>query len=145
MTAPDLTKLSEQDLIEQLLLAEQDESNAKLARKKLNNELLNRKAAEIKAGYDAKPEPFGVVNLTMAGKNVKIDVPKKVEWLQSELSGLWKQIEADGADPKQYIKVEYTVSETLYKTWGDNMKTYFTPARTVKAGNPSIKITDKEE
>lgn len=142
---PNLSALNDAELIEHILEVEADEVAAKLAKKKLHNELLNRKAAELKIGYDAKPEPFGVVNLSIADKNVKVDFPKKVEWLQTELEALWNQIVADGANPKQYIKVEYTVSETLYKTFGDNMKAYFTNARIVKGGNPSIKISDKEE
>ena len=141
---PDLTTFSDAQIIDHLLEAEADENAAKLAKKKLQNELVNRKAAELKAAYASKPEPFGIVNLDVGNKTIKIDTPKKVEWLQAELEALWKQIAADGADPKQYIKAEYSVSETLYKTFGDNMKTYFTPARIVKAGNPSIKITEKE-
>ena len=143
--APDLTKLSDAEIIEQLLLAEADKSAADLAAKKLKNELVNRKTAEIKAAYAAKPEPYGVVNLSVAGKQIKIDTPKKVEWAQDKLEALYNQIVADGANPKEYIKIEYDVSETLYKAWGDNMKAHFSPARTVKAGNPSIKISEKEE
>lgn len=143
--APNLTTLSDSELIEHLLAAEADKSAADLAAKKLKNELLNRKAAEVNAAYSAKPEPFGVINLPVAGKIVKVDVPKKVEWAQDKLEALCEQMKADGANPKDYIKIEYAVSETLYKAWGDNMKAYFSPARTVKAGNPSVKIVDGEE
>jgi len=144
-TAPDLTKLSDADIIDHLLAAEADKTAADLACKKLKNEILNRKAAEIHAAYTAKPEPFGTINLPVGGKNVKIDSPKKVEWSQDILEALWKQMVADGADPKQYIKIEYNVSETLFKSWGDNLKAFFIPARTVKAGNPSVKIEEAKE
>ena len=144
-TATNPTTLSDVELIDQLLLAEAAESAAKLAKKKLGNELLNRKAGQIKFAYSEKPEPFGVVNLSVAEKNIKLDTVKKVEWEQSELEKLWKKIEADGADPKQYINVVYSVSETLYKTFGDNLRAYFDPARTVRAGSTSIKISEKEE
>lgn len=143
--APNLSNLSDAEIIEHFLEAEADKAAADLACKKLKNELLNRKAAELKAAYDKKPEPFGVVNLPVAGKNVKIDVPKKIEWQQDKLEEVWNQILADGANPKDYIKVEYAVSETAFKCWGDNLKAYFIPARTVKSGNPSLKIEEAKE
>lgn len=145
MTIPDLTKLSDAEIIDHLLEAEADETAASLAIKKLKNELLNRKTAEIKAAYSEKTEPFGVVNLNIAGKIIKIDTPKKTEWDQSKLESLWNQMVADKADPKQYIKVKYDVSETAFKSWGDNLKAFFIPARTVKAGNPSLKIVEGGE
>lgn len=140
--APDLTKLTEAEIIEQILAAEADKVAADLAGKKLKNEILSRKDKELKALLAAKPEPYGIINLPVAGKIMKIDTPKKVEWEQEKLEKLWNQMIADGADPKDYIKVEYTVSETLYKAWGDNLKQYFRDARTVKAGNPSVKIEE---
>ena len=142
---PNLSTLSDAELNEHLLAAEADEASIKTAIKKLKNELLSRNADIIKSMYAKKPEPFGIVNLAIGGKTIKIDTPKKVEWEQNQLEKLWNQISSDGADPKQYIKVEYKVSESLYKTWGDNIKSYFAPARTVKSGNPSIEITEIKE
>ena len=141
--APDLTKLSDIEIIEHLLAAEADKTAADLAAKKLKDEILNRKAAELSAGLGNKGG-FGIVNIPIGGEIAKIDTPKKVDWDQKILEELYNQIAADNIDPKQFIKVEYTVSETLFKEWGDNMKAAFIPARTVKAGNPSIKITEKE-
>lgn len=142
---PNLATLNDAELIEQLLAAEADKSAADLAAKKLKNELINRKTAEIKAAYVDKPEPFGVVNLPVAGKLVKIDTKKTVEWNQKELDKLWKQIVADGADPTAYMKLEYTVSEAMYKAFGDNLRAYFEPARSVKPGNPTVKIEEAKE
>lgn len=141
---PDLSTLSDNELIEQLLAAEADENAAKIAKKKLSNELINRTQAVISALYKAKPEPYGIVNLDFGGKAIKVETVKVVEWDQSQLEKLWGQILSDGADPKQYIKAEYGVSETAYKSWGDNIRAFFDPARTVKARNPSIKIIEKE-
>lgn len=143
--APDLTKLSDAEIIDHLLAAEADKTAADLAAKKIKNEILARKDKEIAALLAAKPEPYGVVNITSGDKIIKIDIPKKVEWAQDKLESLWSQMVADGADPKQYIKIEYDVSEALYKTWGDNLKAYFLPARTIKHGNPSVKIADAKE
>lgn len=142
--APDLTTLSDAELADHLLAAEADKVAADLAAKKLKNEILNRKSNEVKLAYGNKPEPYGIVNLSFGGKIAKIDTPKKVEWLQEELEKLWNQIVADKADPREYIKCEYSVSETLFKSWGNNIKAHFLPARIVKTGNPSIKIVDKE-
>jgi hypothetical protein len=142
--SPDLTKLSDAEIIEHLLEAETDKTAADLAMKKLKNEILNRHAVLIKAAYSNKSEPFGVINLPVGGKIVKFDTPKKVKWAQDKLESLWKQMEADGADPKSYIKVEYSVSETAFKEWGNNLKSYFTAARTVEAGNVSIKIEEEK-
>lgn len=143
--APDLTKLSDTEIVEYLIAAEDDKSSADLAIKKLKNEILNRLSAETAAALSAKPEPYGIVHLNIGGKNVKVDVAKKVEWLQEELEHLWNQIKSDGSDPKQYIIAEYRVSENLYKSWGDNLKSHFAPARVVRPGNTSLKITEEKE
>lgn len=143
--APNLATLSDKELIEHLETAEADKTAADLAARKLKNELLNRKRAELDAAYRGKPEPYGIVNLTIEGKTIKIDTVKVIEWDQAQLEGLWKQIIADGAEPKEYISVEYKVSEALYKTWGANIKAFFEPARTVKARAPSVKIIEEKE
>ena len=142
MPALDLTKLTDTELLDYLEEAESDKANADSAIKKLKNEFLVRKSAEIKSLYSSKPEPFGVVDIIINDKKVKIDTKKKVEWDQEKLESLAKLMASDGADPKDYMKIEYKVSETLYKTWGDNIKSYFQDARTVKGESPSIKIEE---
>jgi len=75
--APDLSKLTDQEIIEHLKGAKFDKKSAELAVKKINNEIIVRKDVEIKAALKAKAEPFGTVNIAMGSQKVKLDFKKK--------------------------------------------------------------------
>lgn len=117
------------------------ESNVKIAK----NNLLERRRAQLDEALRAKKEPFGAVSTEIANQKVTFTTPKKVTWDQGGLKKLAAQMIADGADPEEYITIEYKIKEDAYKNWPSNLKEYFEPHRTVTPGNVSIKIEPLKE
>ena len=143
--APDLTKLSDAEILDHLKEAKEDKKSADLAVKKINNELINRKSADLQTLLKAKKEPYGTVNLIVDGEKVKFDFKKKVDWDQPILATTVKQIIADGGVVEDYVETEYTVPESKWKAWGDNVRAFFKDARTVKVQSITITLEDEKE
>ena len=139
-------QMSDEELISEILSlqAEADEADIKVKRAK--NELLERKAKEIKIALMQKDEPFGAVSQTIGTHKVTMTTPKKVVWSQEGLAELYAQINADPEEKvEEYITIEYKVSESAYKNWPSNLKAAFEPNRTVTPGNVAIKIEPVKE
>lgn len=133
---------------ELLRLIEQAEATKAMCDKNIKQhkaELLNRREGEIQQLLKAKDEPFGDVKIIVGNREVKVNVPKKVSWEQKKLAEKRKLIIEAGDNPDVYIDTEYSVSETAYKKWPDDVREFFQDARTVSAGNPSIKIVEEKE
>ena len=133
---------------ELLRLIEQAEATKAICDKNIKQhkaELLNRREKEIQQLLKAKDEPFGDVKIIVGNREVKVNVPKKVSWEQKKLAEKRKLIVEAGDNPDVYIDTEYSVSETAYKKWPDDVREFFQDARTVSAGNPSIKIVEEKE
>jgi len=107
--------------------------------------LLDRREAEIKQLLKAKDEPFGDVTIIVGNHQVKVNVPKKVTWDQVKLATKHKEIAESGDRPDVYIKTEYSISETAYKGWAEEVREFFQDARTVTPGNPSLKVVEEKE
>ncbi len=106
--------------------------------------LLQSKHDEIQALLKAKDEPYGSVDLIVGNHKVQVTVKKDVKWDQKGLESLWTRISDDGQNPKNFIKVEYDVSETMWKSWDTDMQDAFRDARTVQPGTATIKIVKEE-
>lgn len=133
---------------ELLRLIEQAEATKAMCDKNIKQhkaELLNRREKEIQQLLKAKDEPFGDVKIIVGNREVKVNVPKKVTWEQKKLAEKRRLIVEAGDNPDVYIDTEYSVSETAYKKWPDDVREFFQDARTVSAGNPSIKIVEEKE
>lgn len=94
----------------------------------------NAITSEIESRLKPLSNDYGTVNRDIDGVSVKVVKSKNIEWDADRLAGLWAQIENDGADPSAYIKkkIDYTVSETAYKEWSQELKDVFDEARTEK-------------
>ena len=133
---------------ELLRLIEQAEATKAMCDKNIKQhkaDLLNRREKEIQQLLKAKDEPFGDVKIIVGNREIKVNVPKKVAWEQKKLAEKHKLIVEAGDNPDVYIDTEYSVSETAYKKWPDYVREFFQDARTVSAGNPSIKIVEEKE
>jgi len=136
-------KTDEQLLIEISEAADAIAEHTK-AKKSAEAELIQRRDAEIQKLLKAKPEPYGTVTLTIGNHQVKVDVKKTVKWDNDKLSSIATQMRAEKVNPTNYMKIEYSVSETMYKTWDDEMKKEFLPARTVTPGKATLKMSEEE-
>jgi hypothetical protein len=87
----------------------------------------------------------GTVRFKDDAVEIVVDLPKKVEWDQARLAALSEQIRAGGEDPSQYVEVSFKVSERAYTSWPERIRLAFEPARTVRTGRQTFKLSIKAE
>ena len=136
----DYAKFTDAELEASLTQVEVELKSLSNIKKQIVESILVRKSDEIEAALKAKEEPYGSIHIG----NFEITVGKKVTWNQTELANLAQQIMSAGEDPKEYMTLEYGVSETKFKSWPTPIKSQFIPARTIARGNPAVKITTTE-
>ena len=87
----------------------------------------------------------GTVRFQDGTVEVVVDLPKRVDWDQPRLATMAEQIRAGGEDPSQYVEVSFKVSERAYTAWPDRIRAAFEPARTVRTGKPTYRLTIMSE
>lgn len=125
--------------------AEDAAAQAAFVKKAVTNIIADRLQPAIEAAYQDKGADTGIVHILKDGLDVQVSRSKTVTWDQAQLASLAKRIAADGDDPSEYLKVTYAVSETAYAAWPSVIRRLFEPARTLKPGNPTIKLVRVEE
>jgi len=140
-----MTNQTDDEILRLIEQAEATKSQCDKNIKQHKATLLDRREKEIQQLLKAKDEPFGDVTIIVGNHKVKINVPKKVTWDNDLLAAKHKSIAESGDNPDVYIKTEYAVSETAYKSWPEEVRDFFRDARTVTPGNPSLKIMDEKE
>lgn len=83
----------------------------------------------------------GTVTFDDGDVRIAAELPKKVEWDQAVLRNVVERIRAGGGDPNEYVEATYRVSETKYNAWPEHLRSAFAPARTLKTGRPSFRLT----
>lgn len=144
MTQP-LTDLTDDEVVALIKSAEATVAVAQANLKRLNHCLFERKESEVMAALAKKAEPYGDVKIGIGSEEIKFTCPKKVKWDQDALKTKYAEILDSGDKPEEYIKLEYSVSETSYKAWPQDIKDFFADARTVERGSVSVKIITKEK
>ena len=97
-------------------------------------------AARAAAGKDT-----GTVRFEDGAVEVVVDLPKRIEWDQARLATLAEQIRAGGENPAEYVEVAFKVPERAYTAWPERIRQAFEPARTVRTGRQSFKLSLKPE
>jgi hypothetical protein len=87
----------------------------------------------------------GTVRFEQDGVTVVADLPKRVDWDQALIAAVVERIRAGGDDPSQYVDIAIKVPERKYTAWPESIRTAFAPARTVKTGKPSFRLSLGEE
>jgi hypothetical protein len=64
-----------------------------------------------------------------------------VEWDQARLAALVERIRAGGEDPAEYVETSFRVGERAYAAWPERLRRAFEPARTVRTGRPSFRLS----
>lgn len=82
----------------------------------------------------------GTVHRQDGGYDIKVTVPKRVDWDQAKLSGAVETIKSWGEDPAEYVDTKITVQERRYEAWPSAIRDLFEPARTVKTGKPQFAV-----
>ena len=83
----------------------------------------------------------GVIHIEDNGFKVTSDVPKKVEWNQELLAKVAGEIAIKGGVVTDYVETHYSVPERWYSSWSEGVRSMFLPARIVKLGRPTYKLT----
>ncbi|MBF0342384.1 MAG: hypothetical protein HQL95_15675 [Magnetococcales bacterium] len=131
--------------VEELARLQQEAAEA-MCRIKLVNDLLDGvfarrfgdQAATIRreGGKD-----FGMIRFQDGAVEIAMDLPKRPSWDQEKLAGIVQTIREAGDTPDQYVKTVYDVDERKFTSWPDSIRRVFEPARTVKQGKASFKLT----
>lgn len=79
-----------------------------------------------------------------SGFDIKVTVPKRVEWDQAALASAVETIKGWGEDPAEYVDTQIKVSERKFEAWPSAVRDLFAPARTVKAGKAKFEIKEME-
>lgn len=128
----------------------QQETAEAMGRVKLINDLLDgvfarRFGERATAIRQESGKDFGIIRFQDGEVEIVMDVPKRPSWDQDKLAGIVQTIRKSGDDPGQYVATSFDVSERKYTAWPENIRRVFEPARTVKPGKPSFKLTVHEQ
>lgn len=72
--------------------------------------------------------------------DIKVTVPKRVDWSQPKLADAVETIKGWGEDPAEYVDFKIGVQERKFDAWPSAIRDLFAPARTVKTGKPQFAI-----
>lgn len=87
----------------------------------------------------------GTVHFDDDGVRVTADLPKKPAWDQRKLAEIAQRIAASGDDPGEFLEITYRVAERKYTAWPESLRKAFEPARTLKTGKPTFRLSTAEE
>ena len=88
---------------------------------------------------------FGTSYVSDGRLRIKFDLPKKVSWDQAQLTQIAERIAAAGDEPRSFLDIKLSVSETRFNAWPRSLQQQFAAARTVEAGKPGFTLTIDEE
>ena len=112
----------------------------KAAKTRLDAALIVRYATRAAEERQAQAKDTGTVRFDDGDFTVVADLPKRVEWDQSQLAAMVERIRAAGDDPTEYVDIAFKVPERNYAAWPDAIRQGFEPARTVKTGALRVEI-----
>ena len=112
----------------------------KAAKARLDAALTVRYATRAAEERQAQAKDTGTVRFDDGDFTVVADLPKRVEWDQSQLAAMVERIRAAGDDPTEYVDIGFKVPERKYAAWPDAIRQGFEPARTVKTGALKVEI-----
>lgn len=147
-TVDDLPGLGLQDIaqlpVELLAILQRDVDERikrdKAAKARLDGALTVRYATRAAEERQAQAKDTGTVRFDDGDFTVVADLPKRVEWDQSQLAAMVERIRAAGDDPAEYVDMAFKVPERKYAAWPDAIRRGFEPARTVKTGALKVEI-----
>ena len=113
----------------------------KRARTKFDTALESAYGERIKDERVSVGKDFGTVHLHDGALHVAADTPKRVSWDQSVLGEIARRIAASGEQVEDYIDIEFSIPESRFNALPPAWRDQFAPARTVKPGKQSFKLS----
>jgi len=114
---------------------------AKQIKERVDGAIALRFAGLADAERRAAGKDTGTVRFDHDGVLIVADLPKKVDWDQTLLAAVVERIRAAGDDPSEYADIAIKVPERKYGAWPDNIRAAFAPARTVKTGKQTFRLS----
>jgi len=130
------------------LLQGEAEESAKAARHLadwLNGAIALRYGERAAAIRLTEGKDTGTVRFDDGDCTIVADLPKKIEWDQTELATLVSAIRAEDGDPSEYVDTVIRVPERKYAAWPRHIRTVFERARTVRPGKLRVEILPQED
>jgi len=130
-----------------LLQVEADEAlrAAKATRDWIEGAIAQRYADRAQSLRREAGKDTGTIRFDDGPVTVVADLPKKVDWDQTQLAALAERIRAEGDDPTVYVDIAFRVPERKFTAWPDHIRSAFEGARTVRVGKPSFRLTLNNE
>lgn len=116
-------------------------AHAKAAKEWVDGAIAQRYASDAQTKRQALDKDTGSVVLVDEGYRITADLPKRTHWDQKMLAGIAKRILSSGDDPAQFMEIAYKVPERKYQAWPDSIRDAFSPARTLKTGKQTFKLS----
>lgn len=110
------------------------ECKARLA--ETNQAIATRFHDQIANAYQREGKQGGVVRISLDGKSYRVDTDKTVKWDSDECQRIAGSIPFEVA--VEVFKIEYSVTETIFKAVDDELRAKLMKARTVKYHEPKI-------
>ncbi len=108
----------------------------------IDNEILSRYEAQVKAVYAREDKLHGSVRLMAEGGiELKAEIDKKVKWDDAILKGIASRMNWDEAS--RVFKISFEVPEKIYKTLAPELRAEVDKARKTTYGE--IKITPEKK
>jgi hypothetical protein len=83
----------------------------------------------------------GTVHRQDGGYDIKVTLPKRVDWCPKKLAAAVETIKGWGENPAEYVETKISVAERKYDAWPSAIRDLFEPARTVKTGKAQFAVT----
>ena len=130
-----------------LLQDEADEALrfAKLTKDWIDGALALKYADAANAARQAAGKDTGTIRFLDDTVTVIADLPKKIDWDQALIAEIIERIRAGGDDPAEYVEISFKVPERKYTAWPESIRATFAPARTVKTGKQTFRLTINNE
>ena len=130
---------------EHLAMLQEDAAAALEASKTLKDwidgAIARRYAERAQALRRAQDKDTGTIRFEDGPVTVVADLPTKVDWDQGRIGEIVERIRAAGEDPRSYVEISIKVPERKYTAWPETIRQAFEPARTLRTGKPSFRLS----
>ena len=142
MQVGDIAKLHVAELA--MLMEDADEmaKKAKTYKDWLSGAVAIKYEDSTKAAFKDAVKDCGTVHLTDDGFDIEVEAKKSISWDSGKLAAAFDAMAKDEAD--HYCKCKLEVDERKYVAAPPAIKALLEPARTMKVGKPTYKITQRE-
>lgn len=113
-------------------------------RKWLNGALMLKYNTQINEKRTKTNRPYGEISFSDNEYIVTEDRPMLLEWQKDKLKEYAKRIAANGANPEDYMDIDYTISEKKYCSLSDEARKSLNAAGNIRPGCAVITLTPKE-